>query len=173
MLSPTALIKLYYALIHPHILYCLPAYGFTSARNRKMIFNKQKQCVRIIRKAKYNSHTEPLFYESQILPLEDLLTQQKLIFMHSIAHQYSSVNFPQFISNRSVNEHRYTFRNESDFFVHRTNLSTVQKMPLIDFPSTWNNIDQSLKEIPSKIVFKKTIKHELLAKYSDFRCNRT
>ena len=49
MLSPKALIKLYYALIHPHILYCLPAYGFTSARNSKMFFNKQKQCVRIFR----------------------------------------------------------------------------------------------------------------------------
>ena len=112
--------------------------------------NKQKQCVRIIRKAKYNSHSEPLFYKSEILPLDDLIFQQKLMFMHSIAHQYSPVCFPQFVFNLTANEHRYTFRNNRDFFVHRTHLTMVQKMPFIDFPSTWNSIDQSLKEISSK-----------------------
>ena len=172
-LSIKTLKKLYFALIHPHILYCLPAYSFTSARNRKAIFNKQKQCLRIVMKSKYNSHTEPLFYESQILPLEDLILQQKLMFMHAIAHQYSTVNFPHFFSNQASNDHRFSFRNDSDFFVYRTNLSSVQKMPLIDFPSTWNDIDQSLKEIPSKLRFKKTVKLELLDKYSNFRCNRT
>ena len=97
LLSTESLTKLYYALIHPHILYCLPAYSFTSAKNQKVILNKQKQCVRLITKSKYNSHSEPLFFKTKILPLEDLIIQQKLLLMHSLAHNYSVVKYPQII----------------------------------------------------------------------------
>ena len=31
-----------------------------------------------------------------------------------------------------------------------TNISLVQKMALVDFPTTWNDIDQSLKDIMQK-----------------------
>ena len=173
ILSTNALIKLYYALVHPHILYCLPAYSFTSLKNRKLLANKQKQCIRIIMKSKYNAHSEPLFYKSQILPLEDLIFQQKLLLMHSLVNGYSAVSFPQFISNQIANVHRYTFRNDNDFHVPRTTQSLVQKMPLIDFPSSWNSLDPSLKDISSKYSFKKTLKQELLDKYSNFRCTRS
>ena len=67
----------------------------------------------------------------------------------------------------------FVLRNDNDYFVPRTNLTFVQKMPLIDFPLTWNRIDQSLKEISSKLLFKKTIKLELLDEYRDLRCTRT
>ena len=39
ILSKASLTKLYYALVHPHILYCLPVYNFTCTANRK---TKQK-----------------------------------------------------------------------------------------------------------------------------------
>ena len=173
MLSTKTLIKLYYALVHPHLLYCLPAFSFTSVKNRKMISNKLKQVVRIICKAKYNAHTEPLFFKTQILPFDDLILQQKLIFMHAIVHNYSSVCFPHFITNLTFNAHRFNLRNENDFFVPRTDSSFVQRMPLIDFPAAWNNIDQSLKSIASKQSFKKILKQELLDKYRNFTCDRS
>ena len=172
-LSCKSLVKLYYALVHPHILYCLAAYSFTSAKNRKTIFNKQKQIVRIICKAKYNAHSEPLFYNAKILPLEDLITQQKLMFMHSIAHNYCPVNFPFFNFNMDMNNHRFDLRNDNDFYVQRATSTFVQNMPLISFPSSWNNLDQNYKSITSKLLFKKSLKSELLDKYSNFRCDRT
>ena len=134
---------------------------------------KQKQCIRIICKSKYNAHSEPLFYKLKILPFEDLIVQHKLIFMQSLAHNHSVVKFPHFIRNSEANLHRFDFRNESDFFVERTNYQFVRKMPYIDFPSTWNSIDSSLKKISSKPLFKKTIKLELLDKISNFQCNNT
>ena len=170
-LSSAALTKLYYALIHPHILYCLTVYSFTSQKNLSLIRNKQKQCVRIINKCKYNAHTEPLFFKSQILPLDDLILQQKLILMHSCAHNYSPVNFPDFSLNRETNTHRFNLRNYNDFYVPRTSSSFIQKMPLVDFPSSWNALDQSFKDISSKGAFKKQIKLSLLDKYATFRCS--
>ena len=170
-LSSAALTKLYYALIHPHLLYCLTVFSFTSKKNLKLLRNKQKQCIRLIHKAKHNAHTEPLFYKSQILPLDDLITQQKLLLMHSLFHNYSKVSFPDFFLNSEVNVHRFSLRNENDFHVPRTNSSFIQKMPLIDFPNTWNELDQSLKEISSRGLFKKQLKLFLLDKYANFRCN--
>ena len=172
-LSTKALTKLYYALIHPHIVYCLSIYGFTSAKNRKRIFLKQKQCLRVISKSKFNAHTEPLFFRLKILPFADLFTQRKLLLMHSIAHKYSAVEFPHFLTNREASDHRFIFRDTHNFSIPRTSLSMVQKMPLIDFPLTWNNIDESLKEITSKNLFKKTLKLELLDNYANFQCSNT
>ena len=108
---------------------------------------KQKQCVRIICKSKYNAHREPLFYKLKILPFVDLIVQHKLIFLALLAHNHSVVKLPHFILNHDTNFHRFDFRNESDFFVTRANYPFVQKMPYIDFPTTWNCIDKSLKEI--------------------------
>ena len=127
--------------------------------------------MRIINKAKYNCHTEPLFLLCKILPIEDLILQQKLVFMHALFYSYSVVYYLQFISNQNANDHRFTLRNDSDFNVTRTSLSI--KMPLMDFPRAWNCMDQSLKDIQSKILFKKSLKLELLDKYCNFRCSRT
>ena len=172
ILSHRSLVKLYYALVHPHLLYCLPAYSFTSAKNIKKIFIKQKQCVRILNNAKYNAHTEPLFVKSQILPLHDLITQQKLLFMHALYHNYSAVSFTHFFSNISANT-EYILRDANDFFISRSHFSLVKKMPLVDFPVVWNNLDIAYKQIANRKLFKKTIKEDLLDKYRDFRCNNS
>ena len=68
MLSKKSLKRLYFAMIHPHILYCLPIYSNTSHKNIDKIFKKQKQSIRVINSAKFNAHTEPLFYSYNILP---------------------------------------------------------------------------------------------------------
>ncbi len=52
-LSSTALKSLYYALIHPYILYCLPVISCSSQKNINMLALKQKRCIRIICKASY------------------------------------------------------------------------------------------------------------------------
>ena len=98
---------------------------------------------------------------------------QKALLMHSLAHNYSTVEFPSFISNAEVNNHRYVLRNDTDFFVPRANLAFVSRLPFIDFPSTWNSLDSSLKEISNRSNFKSLLKLELLDKYENFRCNKT
>ena len=125
ILSHRSLVKLYYALVQPHLLYCLPVTSFTSAKNINKIFIKQKQCVRILNSAKYNAHTEPLFVKSQILPLHDLITQQKLLFMHALYHNYSAVSFTHFFSNISANT-EYILR-DANYFYKQISLLTCQK----------------------------------------------
>ena len=73
-----------------------------------MLALKQKRCIHIICKASYNAHTEPLFHLLKILPLADLILQQKLNFMHSI--EYCSAP-SSFIDNK-------TFPKNSQIDVH-------------------------------------------------------
>ena len=93
--------------------------------------------------------------------------------MHPIYHNYSTVNYDHFIFNHNTNRHLYGLRNETEFFVPRFNYAIVKKMPLVDFPSLWNNTDQSLTDLTSKLLFKKHVKSSLLDKYQNFKCNRT
>ena len=173
LLSLNSLKRLYYAIIHPHLLYCLPIYSFTSSKNINTLLKKQKQCLRVINKAKYNAHTEPLFFNSDILPLKDLIIQHKLILMHPLAHNYSVVSFRNFQKASVVQIHEYPLRNNNDFYIPRSTNSKVTKMPLIDFPSTWNSIDESLKKFMSKNSFKKSVKSSLIGQYSNFRCSKS
>ena len=173
LLSENSLKRLYYAIIHPHLLYCLPIYSFTSKKNISTLFKKQKQAIRVINKAKYNSHTEPLFHKCDILPLNDLIIQQKLIFMHPLAHNCSPVSFRNFIKLSDVQLHDYPLRNNNDFYIPRGFTSVVSKMPLIDFPYTWNALDEPLKIFMSKNVFKKSVKERLMNQYANFRCSKS
>ena len=74
------------------------------------------------------------FFYWKILPPEDLILYQKAIFMHAIAHNYSPVSYPKFTLNWVVGEHRYSLRNDSDFFAPRATCNIVSKMPFIDLP---------------------------------------
>ena len=107
--------RLNFAMIHPHLLYGLTTYSATSLSNLSRLYKKQKQCLRIISGAKYNAHTEPLFHSNNILPFHDLITSQKLLFMHSIAHNYASTSFNEFPRNVDIYGHDYPLRNSMDF----------------------------------------------------------
>ena len=154
-LSSASLKKLYYSIIHPHFLYCLIIYSSTNDSNINLLFKKQKQCIRTISNAKYNAHTEPLFFAMEILPLKDLIEQQKLLFMHSLRYGYSAVHFDCFITNNEAGRNTYALRNNAEFVIPRSSCAKVTKMPLIDFPYTWNNTDSSITEISQKIYLKK------------------
>ena len=173
LLSKNSLKRLYYAMIHPHLLYCLPIYCYTSSKNIETLYKKQKQCIRTINNAKFNAHSEPLFYNSDIMPFRDLIWQQKLLILHPIVHNYSVSKFSNFKKLINVHGHEYPLRNNNDFFIPRPLCSKVSKMPLIDFPTTWNNIDESFKKIQSKNSFKKQLKLACMDNYANFRCQKT
>ena len=158
LLTSSSLKKLYFALIHQHFLYCLPVYGFTSSKNLSLLFKKQKQCLRLISNAKYNAHTEPLFYTHRILQLPDLLTQQKMMLMHSIFYNYSPSFFPQFQLNVNYNRHGYVLRNQYDYHVPRSICSFTSKMPLIEFPKCWNDFDEDIRSVNNHLAFKTLLK---------------
>ena len=76
------LLKIYNALFLPHLNYALLIWGINANR----IFKIQKKVIRIISKAKYNAHTEPLFKNLELLKIEDLYK------LHAAKFYYKSTN---------------------------------------------------------------------------------
>jgi hypothetical protein len=52
------------------------------------LFVIQKKALRIICGENFHAHTAPLFLANRILPLELIIVQAKLLFMHSVKYEY-------------------------------------------------------------------------------------
>jgi hypothetical protein len=65
---------LYFSLFHCHLMYCPIILSITSQSNLTKILKLQKKAIRIICNANYNAHTGPLFYQSEILPFDKIIT---------------------------------------------------------------------------------------------------
>jgi hypothetical protein len=87
-LSPKAMKTLYFSLVHPHLLYCINITSSTSQSNLNRLAKMQKKAIRIISNANATAHTDTLFINHGILPLDKLITQGRLHFMHSVINKY-------------------------------------------------------------------------------------
>ena len=83
-LPKKSLKTLYYALVHPHLLYCLPLYSCTSAKNITKLELIQKKTIRTITNSNYTAHTTPLFNELKIMPFKHLITYTQSLLKNVI-----------------------------------------------------------------------------------------
>ena len=65
-------LKLYNALIMPHLTYAIPIWGGANKTNLKILETAQKRIIRTIYGAKYNDHTSILFKKLKVRKLRDL-----------------------------------------------------------------------------------------------------
>ena len=132
----------------------------------------QKRAVRIIQKAKYNAHTQPIFASINILPLPELIYQQKLHLIHAFIHNYLPNSFKNLILlNNKVYVYNYIFRNDWDFFVPLANTEFLKRF-FYYFPLAWNNIPNNLINISSKKLFCINLKQNLIQPCLNCQYNR-
>jgi Reverse transcriptase (RNA-dependent DNA polymerase)/Endonuclease/Exonuclease/phosphatase family len=176
-LTLSALKSLYYSLIHCHITYALPVWSSTSANIIKPIITKQKIAIRLITNSPFNSHTEPLFKNLNILPLQDLILMSKLQFMQLYIHN----NLPSLFVGEwlTLEERRHdpdqaVLRNQDNLYVPFARTIFSENMPWTSFPRTWNEfVCNEIKFIPNKLEFKIKLKAHLISKLSSVvTCNR-
>ena len=171
ILPAYALKSLYFALIHPYFLYCLPIISSTSQSNINLLYKQQKIAIRLISKSKFNAHTQPLFFSLSILPLPELIIHQRLIFMHSYVFSLLPPSFNgMFSTNRFLNGELYNMRNMDDFFVPGVRTENLKRFPLYTFPTAWNSLSAEFKSINQRIMFKSSLKADLLGRLEYFQC---
>ena len=117
LLSKKALKSLYFALVHPHLLYCINIYTCTAKSNLKRLITLQKKAIRTINHAPSNAHTLPLFTNAKILPLEKLMLQSKLTFMHSIEYGYGLPTFMNCWIKNGIRNQNLNLRNADDYYI--------------------------------------------------------
>ena len=160
-LSKKALTSLYYALVHPHLLYCNNILNCTSAKNLTKISKLQKKAIRIITKSKINSHTAPLFKDLKILPFEKLSQQSKLLFMHSICYNYAPKSFENVFVRNTDRNIDYNLRNNDEFALPMVRIEFFKRFPLYSFPHAWNSLGDLIFQ-SNRVTFKIALKDYLL-----------
>jgi len=158
-----SLLMLYYAMIHPHINYCLNIYSCANKTTLNRLRLKQKEAIRIVANAGYRDHTEPLFRRLNVLPLDQLISFSVLKFMHSF--KFNLLPFPfmeTWITNRVRNPAR-NLRNADDFYVPAHNFATLKRLPFFNFPKSWNEYDSLSKLNPVPHLYLKNLKSALIS----------
>ena len=87
---------LYNSLILSHINYCIMARGYKGNKLLKI----QKKADRIITLSGYNSHTELLFKQLNLLKIEDQLKLQEFKFYFKYIH----INVPVYLLNWQITQ---------------------------------------------------------------------
>jgi hypothetical protein len=160
ILPKKSLRTLYYSLVHPHLLYCLPLYGCTSRKNINKITVLQKKSIRTVCNANYTAHTTPLFNELGILPWDKLLYYAKSLLIHSVMHKYS----PRILHNswytNAERNRGIDLRNGDDIYIPTAVSDQVKKLPLFDFAYLWNSLPYD-KMHPNPTTFKIQLKQHI------------
>ena len=172
ILSKQALLTIYTATIHSHLICGIQIWSSASQSTLNDLYKKQKQAIRTVCNAKFNAHSEPLFKQCNILPLPQLIDYFNLHFMHQIKFDYAPDSFTNvWQSNGDVRRGHNTgqdlrdLRNDLDFFIPPSRTCQADRLPLIALPKTWNNFEnEEIKSSSSRTEFSKQLKNYLLNK---------
>jgi hypothetical protein len=120
----------------------------------------QKKALRTITLSNFNEHTGPLFLNEKILPLDQIILQAKLVFMHSIKYKYCPKSYDNVFVPVNHDDMVYNLRYPNDFDVPRARIELFKKMPLYTLPTEWNNC-HDLRFYQNLTTFKITLSENL------------
>ena len=137
-------------------------------RNR---LNKiQKKAIRIITSNKYNSHTEPLFKQLNMLKLEDLLKLQQLKFYF----KFNEGSLPVYLQNWDITPnarvHNYNTRELGCIHTFKVKHEFAQKCLKYNLPKLINDTPKRVKDKINTHSLKGFInygKNDMIHKYSN------
>ena len=80
-LNKHSLRSLYYAYIYPYLTYCIEVWGSASKCQLNSLFLVQNNSIRIMTFSPYLAHTDPLFKDLKIMPVNKLFIDRIGIVM--------------------------------------------------------------------------------------------
>ena len=164
ILNTDSLYTLYCTLILPYLSYCIENWGNTHESNLSKILLKQKRVIRIISRAKYYDHTNPLFKKLKILKLKDLIELRSAIFIYRANCHTLPKNLQSILNFNTVNKN-YNLRNKQDY--QHKYVRTKQKQMCLSIYGIklWNNLHDDIKQCKHIHSFKTKYKKNLINKY--------
>ena len=138
---PPLILKLMYnSMILPHLTFGITVWGFHCDR----LFKLQKRAVRIISRAKYNAHTEPLFKAHRLLKVSDIFRLHTLKLYYIFLHGTLPVYLFSVIQPNTVT-HTYNTRNRSRPLTLRSRTTAAQKRLRAYLPQCLNTTPPDVK----------------------------
>jgi len=160
---------LYFSLVHCHLIYGIIAWG--SSNYVSQLETIQKKAVRIINNKPYNSHTLPLFKQSNILRIHDLYRLQVLLFAHDIKYCKLPKSFTSYLHCNTDNHS--TTRHIHNFYRGLPRTRITAQLPVHIIPSIWNSLNYNIISVVNKNSFKRLVRSDLTNNYlvQAIQCN--
>ena len=117
-LPEIALLKIYYAQIHSHLLYGLIIWGSTFPTYLKKLITLQNKAVKFICAAKFCDSSSSYYKRYKILKLKDLYKLEVGKFIHAIFKKMLPKNFSNFILTSQISEKSTRLNEKSKKTLH-------------------------------------------------------
>jgi len=173
LVTQDILIKVYFALVYPFLLYAIHVWGNTFTNTLSSIFKLQKKIVRMIT---YNDfvdyrtgsliHAEPLFLKLNILTLSDIFKLQISKFIFDCVNCNGPSQFHSYFSSVPSFHNTAAFRNQHLQVPDARTTTYGIKSIKYTGARIWNLIPLRIRICPSKIYFSKLLCKYFRSKYS-------
>ena len=165
-----SLLKLYNALVLPHLQYCLMAWGdFQGGHNTKQgvsLLRLQKKLVGIISGKRDGYHADPLFASLKILKIDDLYRQQLRVHAWKFWNGILPSSQAQALS-RVTEVHTHNTRAAQRGLSIRTQ---DHKSIAYRVPKEWETLEEEQRDYKALTGFKKMSRGSFLTRYGEFKC---
>ena len=152
-LNLSTLRTLYFSFIQPSLQYGVNFWFPVSKDLQNKIFRLQKKAVRIISRANFGAHTNPLFSRNKILKLEDLYYLETCKFIHqevNFCHNFNLV--------RQSSLHSYSTRFNENLIPRNFRTKFGSNFILCRGVNNYNNLCNEIKNLDSMDKFKCCLK---------------
>ena len=106
------LLNLYYSYIYPYLIYCIEIWGCAAKSHMNPLYLTQKKIIRIIIFSHYVSHTQPLFQDLSILPLEKLVLYRIALIMSKMSNSLIPKTMSDlYITNKDIHSYDTRYKN--------------------------------------------------------------
>ena len=164
--------SVYYSIFYSHLIYACHVWSLTTQKNLDIINMLQTECLRIIKFAAYNSHTNTLFYSDKILKFEDIikLEKMKIIFEYKInCLPLDLTNL--FHENKDINSQVTCNVSKGGMFIPQIHTKTFGKNSLkYSAAVLWNDhlkVDERINSFTKIGPFKKYFKNFYFSIYDE------
>ena len=142
--------KLYYSLVYPFLTYAIVAWSNTYQTNIKPLLILQKRAIRIITFSKFDKHSSPLFKQTKILKLFDLIKIQISLFMYKFHNNRLPTVFDSFfIKTIKIHKNKTRLSTRQAYALPKTRTNYIFSMKFTG-AKIWNEIDKDLKTLSMK-----------------------
>ena len=147
-LPDSCLRTLYYAYVHPHILYGVEIYGNTYASYLEKLQKVNNEILRILQYKEARTGLIDLYYSYETLPLDQLHLYEIMSLVHRFVYEIEKlpkVYAQYFTINSTVHGHN----NRSNNMLHLMPIRSSFGHRMIKFKTSmmWNKLPQSLTDI--------------------------
>ena len=148
---------IYYALVYPHLSYCITSWGSAPKSLMQPLVTIQNKIVRILTNSEFRCYALPLYFDLKFLTVTDVYNLKLAISIHNVQNN-KFTGFNNLIPLKNVHSYNTRLSNKNNYF---QNQSTPCSSASIKF---WRSIPENIKS-SSLASFKTKLKQLLINNY--------